>query len=146
MSDCIVALANLLHQNKRRIFLAYYGEGDLKNGWPTYHVSILSRPHPLKPEARTSVSLHARSYVPPFGVFAGQEVWYFESKPLVFVTPYLSGLVYLGKLPAGKLLGDLVNTCMYSVPVSWSGSDEKRYCIDWVCDALEVRIFLSALS
>ena len=123
-------------KNKPRLYLAYYYRGGGLQD-EKYHVAILVRPHPLVEDEKTSMRYHAvNKIVPEEGDTPARVRWIYEVGAVQAHTFRLAGLLYLGKLPAGKTFED-VNAVCAGVPVV--NDDECWRCTNWVWTALEVR-------
>ncbi|KAI0796034.1 hypothetical protein C8Q75DRAFT_357810 [Abortiporus biennis] len=134
-------------QNKPRIYIAYYIRNKQNPTDEPFHVSLLIRPHPLKKDKPRSIRFHAvNKVVPPTSVMpvAHQEWQYEILQDVIFQTTRLRGLLYLGKLPEGKSLQDVHETCeKVSVPQydpSESQNSSEWRCTNWLSDALDALV------
>ena len=124
-------------RNKPRIFIAYYVRSRVNPGDEPYHVAIIVRTHPADYNSDSTLRLHAKNkVVPPTATSEAKQAWEYEAKTVKFMTHQISGLLYLGKAPAGKSAEDIEQICA-RIPVPRDGEGEWR-CTNWVWSALEV--------
>ncbi|KAL4252113.1 hypothetical protein ABKN59_001816 [Abortiporus biennis] len=134
-------------QNKPRIYIAYYIRNKQNPTDEPFHVSPLIRPRPLRKDKPRSIRFrNVNKVVPPTSAqpVAHQEWQYEILQDVIFQTTRLRGLLYLDKLPEGKSLQDVHETCekvfvpQYD-PSESQNSSEWRY-TNWLSDALDALV------
>ena len=132
----LLVLAHPGERNKPRIYLAYYTRGKASPA-QQYHVAIIARVHPFDDKSDNTLRLHAvNTLVRPSPTSDVEEVWSFQAVRENFFSHRLAGVIYLGKLPAGRTCEDMETLCA-RVKVPRHGEGGWR-CKDWVWDALDV--------
>jgi len=120
-------MLNTLNGHKRRLYIAYYVRPTLSPGDPhRYHSGLLT----FRTAKSDATVFHATT--------ASGSPWQFEAKVIAPRTMRLVCLLYIGKLDHAITDDVLVDLLGNNVPVN--NVDPSWNCLDWVYDALTVRI------